>query len=158
MLTSTIVSLGLTPTWSMITKAHQEGNILWVQKLYKLFKRTGIIVLILQFLLVPFQQSIMNVWLGANQIEVKISYALVFACFGSIMLYSTMLSTIVCGLGKMRLQALCFGLGAILKIILIIVLAKMSFQWIEIVVINTFILGVYCIFEQIRLNSLFSLK
>lgn len=158
MLVSMLVSLALTPTWSMITKAYHEGNIEWVSKLYKIFKITGLIVTACQFILVPFQQYIMDIWLGKGQLIVKPSYALSFACFGSVALYSTMLSTIVCGLGKMKLQSYCFGFGAVAKIILICIIAQYTQQWIWVVLINFLILGTYCILEQQKLNKLFAIK
>lgn len=155
MLMSMVVSLALTPVWSMITKAYSEGNYQWVMHFYNLMKKSGLVVLILELALIPFLQVIIDVWLGKNELIVKYPIALSFACFATVFIYSTMLSTIVCGLAMMRLQTWCYGIGAILKIILIVIVAKYSDYWAWTVWINTVILLPYCILEQSSLNKLF---
>lgn len=155
MLVSMLVSLAMTPSWSMITKAYAEKNIVWLTKLYKAFKSVGLVIIIIQFLIVPFLQPIMNLWLGNGILKVETYTAIAFACFGASFLYSTMLSTIVCGLAKMRLQFWCYGIGAILKIIFIIYIARVSNDWTWVVWSNVMILAPYCIMQQLQLNKLF---
>lgn len=155
MLVSMLVSLAMTPSWSMITKAYAEKNIIWLTKLYKAFKSVGLVIIIIQFLIVPFLQTIMNLWLGNGILKVETYTAIAFACFGASFLYSTMLSTIVCGLAKMRLQFWCYGIGAILKIIFIIYIARVSNDWTWVVWSNVMILAPYCIMQQLQLNKLF---
>lgn len=157
MLLSMVVSLALTPTWSMITKAYAEKDYKWLKKLYSIFKRTGLAIVILQFLLVPFLQPIMSIWLGKGILQVNYVTAIAFACFGASFLYSSMLSTIVCGLAKMKLQLWCYGLGAILKIAFIILIAHVSNNWSWVVWSNVFILVPYCILQQWQLDRLFNL-
>lgn len=155
MLISLVLSLALTPTWSMVTKAYAEGNFKWLINLYKGFKWTGLLVIILQFSLIPFLQPIMNIWLGYGELQVNFYIALAFACFGASFLYSTMLSAIVCGLGKLKIQFWCYGIGAICKIIFIIIIARYSQDWAWVVWSNVFILVPYCVIQQISLNKLF---
>ena len=64
MLLSMMVSLGLTPLWSMITKAYAEKDYQWISRLYRIIKIAGVVLLIIQFALVPFLQMAMNLWLG----------------------------------------------------------------------------------------------
>lgn len=156
MLISMVISLALTPSWSMITKAYAEKNFTWLAKLYRLFKLTGLAIIIIQFLIVPFLQPIMNLWLGKNILTVNVYTSIAFACFGASFLYSSMLSTIVCGLAKMRLQFWCYGLGAILKIVFIILIAKVSDDWTWVVWSNVLILAPYCILQQLQLDRLFA--
>lgn len=117
MLVSMGVSLALTPTWSMITKAYAEKNYHWLKKLYRSFQLVGYFIILAEFALVPFLQPIMDIWLGKGQLTVELSVSIAFACFGATFLYSSMLSTIVCGLAKMKLQFWCYGIGSLLKII-----------------------------------------
>ncbi len=154
MLMSTMVSLALTPTWSMITKAYAEHDFLWLYKLYRIFKITGLGVVLLQFLIVPLLQPIMNIWLGKGILQVEYITGIAFACFGATFLYSSMLSTIVCGLEKMKLQFWCYGIGAVLKIFFIIYIARISNNWTWVVWSNVFVLAPYCLFQQIQLDRL----
>lgn len=158
MLVSMMASLALTPTWSMITKAYTEGNYSWLRKLYLWFKRAGLAVIVLQFLIVPFLQPIMDIWLGRGQLHVTWQAAVAFACYGSVFIYSSMLSTIVCGLAKMRLQMWCYGVGCLLKIAFIIMISKISDDWLWVVWSNVLILAPYCILQQWQLNSMFKVK
>lgn len=156
LLLSIIVTLGLTPIWSMITKAYEEREYAWLVKLYKFLKITCLVLCSIQFLIVPFLQTIMNLWLGVGELNVQLNIAIAFACFGSSFLYSSMLSTIVCGLSKMRLQMYFYGIGAFLKIIFIIWISKHSSSWVCIVWCNVAILVSYSIIQQIKLNKLFN--
>lgn len=156
MLLSMLVSLAMTPTWSMITKAYAEKDFQWLTKLYKAFKITGIAIIVLQFALVPFLQPIMDIWLGRGELDVESYTSIAFACFGASFLYSSMLSTIVCGLAKMQLQFWIYGIGAVLKILFIIIIAGISSDWTWVVWSNVFVLAPYCLLQQWQLNHLFA--
>ena len=156
MLVSMGVSLALTPTWSMITKAYAEKNYHWVKKLYRSFQLVGYFIILAEFALVPFLQPIMDIWLGKGQLTVELSVSIAFACFGATFLYSSMLSTIVCGLAKMKLQFWCYGIGSLLKIAFIIIIARISSDWAWVVWSNVFILLPYCVLQQLQLNRLFA--
>ena len=159
MLASMAVSLALTPTWSMITKAYAEGNYEWVRKFFNVVKRVGLIVVGIELLMIPFLQMIFDIWLGDDVLTVNYLTAFAFACFGAAFIYSSMLSTIVCGLAKMKLQSWCYGIGSILKILVIIALAHCSTDWTLVVWVNIFVLAPYCVLQQVQLEKLFrSLK
>ena len=150
------VYLALTPTWSMITKAYAEKNYHWLKKLYRSFQLVGYFIILAEFALVPFLQPIMDIWLGKGQLTVELSVSIAFACFGATFLYSSMLSTIVCGLAKMKLQFWCYGIGSLLKIAFIIIIARISSDWAWVVWSNVFILLPYCVLQQLQLNRLFA--
>ncbi len=156
MLVSMGVSLALTPTWSMITKAYAEKNYHWLKKLYRSCKLVGYFIILAEFALVPFLQPIMDIWLGKGQLTVELSVSIAFACFGATFLYSSMLSTIVCGLAKMKLQFWCYGIGSLLKIAFIIIIARISSDWAWVVWSNVFILLPYCVLQQLQRNRLFA--
>ena len=150
-----IVTLALTPIWSVVTKAMAEKNFTWLSKLYKIIVIAGVGTCVLQFLLVPCMQFIMNIWLGDDSISVNYIIAIAFACFGSVFVYSSMLSTVVCGLARMKLQAICYGIGIVFKFIFIFVATKYVNNWNIVVWSNTIILLPYCIVQQIDLNRYF---
>ena len=154
MLLGTMISLALSPTWSMVTKAYEEKNHLWITHLFRVFKFTGLGIMALQFSIIPFLQWIMDLWLGKGQITVDIPTAIAFACFGTSFLYSSMLSTIVCGMAKMNVQLFAYGFGSIFKISFIIEIARISNNWAWVIWTNVIVLTIYCIMEQIHLNIL----
>ena len=149
---SIITSLALTPIWSVVTKAMEEKNYVWVKKLYCKIKILGMLAIFFQFIIILFLQPIMDLWLGKGVISVENSSAIAFAMFGSVFIYSGALSTIVCGMSRMRLQALFYGFGAVFKFIFIYLLANVFDNWIIVVWSNVFVLLPYCIVQQIDLD------
>lgn len=157
-LVSMVVSLAMTPIWSVVTKAMTEKKWLWLNDLYKKIKKMGCIIVIFEFLLIPFMQIIFNIWLGDNTISINYITAIGFACFGSVFVYSSMLSTIVCGLAKMKLQTTCYTLGVIFKFVFIFLISKYTNNWSIVVWVNAIILFPYCLLQQIWLNDYFKNK
>ncbi len=151
-LISTIITLALAPIWSVITKAYVEKNYIWLNKLYRIIKFVGYGTILLQFLLVPVLQFIMNIWLGENTITVNYMTAIAFACFGSVFVYSSMLSTVVCGMARMKLQSICYGVGVVVKFLLILLLSDIVRNWALVVWSNVIILLPYCVIQQIDLD------
>lgn len=150
------ISLAMAPIWSIVTKAAAEHNFTWLNKLYSKVKLIGWCAVACQFLLVPLYQIIMNLWLGKGIVQVEYHIAIAFACFGSVFIYSSILSTIVCGLARMRLQMICYFLGDIAKIVLIIWLSRYIETWSMVVWISTLVLLPYCILQQMELNRFFN--
>lgn len=151
-LVSMVVMLALTPVWSVVTKAQEEKNYNWLWKLLKAIERGGLVVVALQFVMLPFLPFIMNIWLGKGTIVVELATALSFVCFGSVFAYSSMLSTIVCGMARMKLQLICYLVGVALKFIVVIGLSNVIGGWEIVVWSNVFVLLPYCILQQIDLN------
>ena len=150
-LASMIVTLGLAPIWSVVTKAQQEGNFLWLSKLFNKIKLAGLGVLVLQLVFIPLLPYLMNLWLGKGIVDVQYDTALSFALFGSAFVYSGMLSTISNGLAMMKVQTIAFSIGVALKIILIYALYTYT-SWDFVVWCNFIILLPYIISQQISLN------
>lgn len=154
---SMLVSLSLTPIWSVVTKAQTEGNFGWLDKLYSKIKFAGFGLLLLQFAIVPFIPFLMNLWLGDGVVEVNYITAVSFACFSSIFLYSGMLSTIANGLAMMRIQTLTFLIAVFLKIFLLGLFHQYT-KWDFVVWVNVIILLPYVVAQQLSLNHYFKKK
>lgn len=155
-LCSMIITLAMNPIWSIVTKAMIEKDFTWLNKLYKTIKLIGIGAILLQFLIVPFLQPIMNIWLRVETIQVNYVTAIAFACFGASFVYSGMLSTMVCGMSRMKLQSICYGVGVIIKFAITIIAARIfSTDWSVVVWSNALVLIPYCILQQIDLNLFF---
>jgi|LSQX01.2.fsa_nt_gb O-antigen/teichoic acid export membrane protein len=151
-LAGTLLTLAMTPIWSAVTKAIADKNYVWLNKLFRLLKRIGWAVIGGEFLLIPFLQIIINIWLQEKAITVNYAYALIFAVFGGVFLYQSILSTIVCGTGRMRLQMVCYTVGVVLKFVLLLIGFQFYQNWILVIIVNTLILFPYCILEQISIN------
>lgn len=156
MLLSMLVTLALTPLWSMVTKAYSEKNYQWLRRLNRYFKLAGIVVVGLQLLIIPVLQPVMDLWLGKGQLTVSLPVAFAFAAFGAAFMYNSMVSTFACGLSRMKLQLITYGLGCIFKVAFIIIVASRSGNWVWVVWSNVFILVPYCILQQIDINRLLS--
>lgn len=153
-LIGSLFMLALTPIWSAITKAINEKDILWLNKINKILNYMVIFAVLIELLIVPFLQFIINIWLRNNTITVNYLFAFHFAIYGSIFIYQSVLSTIVCGMGKMKLQAICYTAAVIFKFLLIIIGMKLYNSWIIVILVNIIILLPYCILEPIEIKKI----
>lgn len=151
-LISMIVTLALTPLWSLITKAMNENNYHWIFKLYKVLTVLGVITIIIQFLFIFIEQFVMNIWLKEDSIKVDYYKAIIFAMYGGVFIYQTILSTIVCGMGRLKLQTLFYIIGVLIKFVLVILLHTLIDDWSFVVLTNVIILVPYCVAQQIDLS------
>ena len=152
-LIGTFFTLGLTPIWSSVTKAVAEEDYIWVNKLFKILKKLTLIAVCFEFIMIIFFQLGINLWLGENSIDVNYVYALVFAVLGSIFIWNGVLSSIANGFGKLKVQAICFTIGTILKIPIAIILVNITSSWIGIIIANIIAMIPYCILEPLVLNK-----
>ena len=157
-LISMVVTLAMTPIWSVVTKAMVEGNWQWLKKLLNKIQLVGIAVIAMEFLIIPILPFVFDIWLGENSIEVNYMIALSFSCFGSAFVYSSMLSTIVCGLARMKLQAICYAVGVGFKFIFASLVSNVTNDWSIVVWSNALLLAPYCIIQQIDLNRFIKSK
>lgn len=154
-LTSMLVMLALTSVWSVVTKAAAEGNYVWLNRLYAKVKRIGLFVFLVQFAIIPFSQSIMDLWLGKGQVNVQLFTAVSFACFFGAFVYAGMLSTIASGLTRLKIQAISFFIGVVLKFAIDFFLHKYISDWSLVVWSNVAAFLPYIIWQQIDLNIFF---
>lgn len=157
-LISTVLTLAMTPIWSVVTKAIAEQNYVWVRKLYRILAGIGLGAVALEFLLIPFLQPIMDIWLGENSIQVQYPTAIAFACFGSVFIYIGILSTIVCGMTRMKLQTIFYSIAMVLRFVLIFVFAKLGADWNIVVWSTAIVLLPYCIVQHFDLHIYFKKK
>jgi len=157
-LISTVLTLAMTPIWSIVTKAISEKNYTWLKKLYRALKLIGLCAIGLEFLLIPFLQPIMDIWLGDSSLTVQYPTALAFACFGSVFIYTGILSTIVCGMTRMKLQTVSYSIAMVVRFVLIFVFAKLGGSWDVVVWSTVLVLLPYCIIQHIDLDIYFNNK
>lgn len=150
-----LFALALTPMWSAITKAYNENDLVWLRKTYKTLNYTVLVAVACEILMIPFLQLLIDYWLGKNSIKVNYTYAIIFAFYGSILIYQSVLSTLVCGMGKLKLQTICYTLAVIVKFFIVGVGVKYLDNWLLVIGANIVILLPYCILQPILLKKEF---
>lgn len=155
-LASTIFALALTPLWSVITKAKAENNIGWIKSTYKKFMLLGGVFCLGEFGLVVLMEPLMKIWLGADSLP-EISYfsGIMCALLGCAMIMNGVFSNIANGTGELKVQAICFGVGAVLKVPLSYLLVSILGSWNGVVLANIICMGIYCIIQPISLIKYF---
>lgn len=153
---STVFALALTPIWSVITKAMAEGNYRWIRSTYKKFMAIAFLFCLGEFFIVAIMSPLMKIWLGKSGMP-HISYptGLLFALLGCAMIINSVLSSVANGIGELKTQALCFGIGAALKIPLSYLLVNLIGSWNGVVIANIICMGIYCIIQPTVLNKYF---
>lgn len=150
---STVFALALTPIWSAVTKALTEKNYDWINILYKRLLLLAVLGTALEFLLIPFLQIFINLWLGKSAITVNYAYGLAFAALGSLMMFNSVLSSIANGIGELKTQAVFLCLGAVIKVPLAFIFVKCTSSWIGVVWSNVISMFFYCFVQPFWLRK-----
>lgn len=152
-LLGTIFSLTLIPIWSIVTKAFTERNFIWIKKTYNIFVLLGVVVIILEFSIVPFLQLILDVWLQDKSIKVNPFYAILFAVLGSMIVWIGVNNNFANGLGELKTQTILFTFGVIIKVPLSWYFVSVFESWIGVVIASILSLSVYCVVQPIWLRK-----
>ena len=153
MLVSTIFALTLTPIWSAVTQAIAENDYKWIRVLYIRLKRLAAITIAGEFLMITILQMFINIWLGDRAIDVDIRYALVFATAGSMFIWNGVISSIVNGTGKLKIQFIFLTVGVIIKFPIAFMLTGLTGAWIGVVASDIFAMLLYCLIQPIWINK-----
>lgn len=146
-LVGTIFTLSMIPVWSAITKAHYEKDFDWISKIFKLLKGLALIFILAEFALILVLQPIVNFWLGSNAITINHINALIFAISGGLYIWHSAITSIVNGIGRLRIQFIFLTIGGLLNIPIAYLLFSISGNWISIVISNIISLLPYCIIQ-----------
>ena len=158
-LVGSLFMIALTPMWSAITQALVEKDSVWLEKTYKILNYMVIFTVVCQLLIIPLLQFIIDFWLGVNTIVVNYTFAIIFALYGSIFIYQSALSTIVCGMGKIKLQAICYAAAVIFKLVIVYFGIKIYDSWIIVILANLLVFLPYCILQPYYIKKdIYSLK
>ncbi|MDR4925440.1 hypothetical protein [Peribacillus simplex] len=153
-LVSTIFSLALTPIWSMVTKAMAENDFVWIGRLYKILKIAAVITILAQFLMIPFLQFIVDIWLGENIFTINYIYAFIFAVAGGVFIWNSVISSIINGTGKIKIQFIFLTVGVIIKFPVAYFLSIAMGTWTAVIISNIVAMLPYCIIQPIWINKL----
>lgn len=153
-LVGTLFTLALTPVWSAVTKAQEERDYLWVRKIYKFANRAVLLGVAGELLIILVMQFVVNIWLGSHAIQVDYTYALIFAVYGSIMLFQSVQETFAYGFGKVMVLCVCYSIGVIVKYS-IVYFGTMLYPdaWIIVVLSNILVILPFCIVQPFYLKK-----
>ncbi|MHB8097551.1 MAG: lipopolysaccharide biosynthesis protein, partial [Erysipelotrichaceae bacterium] len=157
-LVGTVFTLSMIPVWSAITKAKYENNFVWIKKIYNTIKLFALIFVVFEFALIIVLNPIMKFWLNENSIQVNYSIALVFATFGGLYIWHSAITSVVNGIGKLKIQIIFLTLGGLLNIPVAYILFSISQNWLSIVVANIISILPYCIVQPIWLSKYLKMK
>lgn len=133
---SSILTLGLTPIWSAVTKAAGQNKYEWIKKLNLILLLSTIGVLIFELLLVPFMQPIVNTWLGRGIVSIRIKYSVIFAISNAIFFLHNVNTSFGNGMSFFKIQVIWMTFAAIVDIPLSYLFANVFGGWIGIIVAN----------------------
>lgn len=145
--------LALTPMWSKVTKDFSEKKFTKIQKTHKLLSLIALLACVFELLVVPFLQIIVDVWLKDDAIIVEYWVAIIFAVYGGLYIFNIVLTTIANGIGEVRSQIVFYGIGAMLKLPIVIALKNTGLHWSVVVVYTSAVLLVFCIYQFIWINN-----
>ena len=151
-LVGTLFMLGLTPVWSAVSRAVAEEDYLWLRRVKRQLLWLTAAAAAAEFAILPFLQILVNLWLGPEAIAIQYDYALIFALFGTAMIAQSTVSVIANGTGRIKLQMLCYGLGVVVKVVVIDLGCRLTGEWIVVVLANALVLLPYCILQQLDLT------
>lgn len=152
---STVFALALTPIWSVITKVKAENNYSWIRSTYKRFMVLAAVFSVGELLIIPLIKPLMNIWLGENALQnISIGTGTLFAILGCLMIFNSVLSSVANGLGALKIQAICFVVGAVAKIPLSYVLVNILDSWNGVIISNIICMGIYCILQPLFMKKI----
>lgn len=152
-LVGTIFTLSMIPIWSAITKAYYEKNYEWITKIFNLLKIVALFFVIGEFVLILILQPIVNFWLGANTIEIDYLNAFVFAVSGGLYIWHSAITSVVNGIGKLKIQIIFLTFGGLINIPIAFLLFSISGNWISVVIANIISLLPYCVIQPYFINK-----
>lgn len=131
------IAIALTPIWSAATKAKVSGDFTWLYRIYKRYMAIGLVLALVNFGICYPAQSIFDIWLGSATIPVSPENSLVFAAYGSILVFSSILTSFANGVGELKTQTVLLTIAAFVNIPLAVLLVHLGVGYIGVVLANT---------------------
>ena len=155
---ATVFNLAMIPIWSAVTKASAENNFTWIVRLYRKLRLLALLAILFQLAIIPFMQVFVDLWLRENTIRISLLYTAVFALFGSVFIWHSVIATIACGLGHLRLQFIFQTAGVVIKFGFSFLLMYLTRDWIVIIFANFIALLPYGIAQTLWFRRFFRQK
>lgn len=152
-LAATVITLALTPFWSLITKAKTENDWIWIKKYYNYTSFVVLLVFFGQSIIIILNTFIFKIWLGENYISVNILFATLFAIYGSLYAVQAILSTFANGFNIINTQLIIYTIGFLIKISILYGFEISIDNFTIILIIDSLIFLFYCFFEYANISK-----
>lgn len=120
---SMIFAIIISPFWSAFTEAWVKKDIVWIKNIMRNLIKSWVGLLIIGLLMVFFSKSILKLWIG-NDIEINYQLSFIILTYFMISAWNGVYSTLLNGIGKVKLQLYIGVITALINIPLSISLGK----------------------------------
>lgn len=144
----TVMMLALTPLWSAVTLALAEGDVPWILRGLARMEIAVLVLVAFELLLVIAAPTLFRLWLGEHAPQGSWLQGIPLAIFGSIFVWHGVLATFAAGLAKLRLQAISYTIGVVVKVGGAVLLGTYWKDWGIMPLLDSVVLGVYCVLEH----------
>lgn len=120
---SMIFSIIISPFWSAFTDAWVKKDIVWIKNIMRNLIKSWVGLLILGILMVIFSKIILRLWIG-NGVEITFRLSCIILIYFMMSAWNGIYSTLLNGIGKVKLQLYIGVISAIINIPLSITLGK----------------------------------
>lgn len=121
------------PLWSAITKAYYEKRYVWIKKVWNIMAIITLLCIFGSLLLAVFYQPIADIWIGKGELEVSPFTLLMFVLLTSETVVVNMANCFSNGFGRLKCQAICTILGAIIKLPIAFAVVHLVDNWTAII-------------------------
>ena len=111
-----------------------------------------ICLIMFQVLFLLLMPSFFSIWLGKEHITFDYFTGICFSIYSTIFIWISIQSTLVAGMGRLRVQLICYIVAVVLKITAIVLLYKTFTSWLFVVVATCIALLPYCLIQPICVN------
>ena len=130
------------PLWTLTVRADVNKDYIWMKRTQKMTVYMVVLFIVGAALAASFLQLIFNLWLGDETIKVDFFKAGMFALWAVTTIISYFASAFANGLQILKPQLIVYGVGAIAKVPVFILLNKVvpNLDWISLIIIDTAIM------------------
>jgi O-antigen/teichoic acid export membrane protein len=112
---SMIFAIIISPFWSAFTEAWVKKDIGWIKNIMRNLIKSWVGLLIIGLLMVVFSKAILKLWIG-NDIEITYKLSFIILAYFMISAWNGIYSTLLNGIGKVKLQLYIGVITALLNI------------------------------------------
>lgn len=143
------------PLWTLTVRADVNKDYIWMKRAQKMTFYLVLLFMIGAAIAACFLQLVFNLWLGDETIKVDYFKAGMFALWAIVTIISYFASAFANGLQILKPQLIVYGVGAVIKVPVFVILNKVvpNIDWISLIIIDTAIMLVAAI-SMIVINNI----
>lgn len=142
------------PIWSSVTEAYVVGDFRWIKKLLKKYKKLWLWSLIVASVMYFVSDHVYLIWIG-EEIKVNSSLSFFWALFVVLQSYNMIITNIINGIGKIKIQVYTAISSILINIPLSIFISKyLGFGTTGVVMATDISIFIYILFRNIQLTKI----